>query len=197
LSTIKGFSDSEGSGFWSNEVLKTDSEPLTVRTKSGVVAVGLLKDIKEKIKAKGAKYCQSVYVATKTSSGYEINNIQLTGAAFSAWLDFVKKNDVYKIAIAVRKSEEGTKGKTVYQIPVFEPVKISEAADNAAVELQKELKEYLALYFAKNASTIPPKETITEQPKKEVNKGEMTKEEFEESVDIEFGGLDEDENAPF
>src|SRR5258706_10114241 len=46
LSTIKGFSDAEQSGYWSNEVRDIKRDILTVRTKAGIQAKGTYDEIK-------------------------------------------------------------------------------------------------------------------------------------------------------
>ena len=162
LATIKGYSDSDESGFWSNEVKDLKKERLTVRVKSGIVAVGLYDEIKEKIAAKGAKFCQSVYVGIKDESGeLVLANVQMYGAALSAWIDFCKGKKIDEIAVAVKGSTEGKKGKTVYQIPTFEEIKVKDETNQAAIELDKGLQVYLKEYLAKNASAV------VEQPKEE------------------------------
>lgn len=163
LSTIKGYSDSESCGFWSNEVKNTKTEQLVVRTKSGVQAIGLYADIKDTIKAKGAKYCQSTYVAVKDNGVLEIANIQLQGVALKAMGDFAKENKVMGVAVQVKSFTEGKKGKTTFKVPVFNLVKISEKTLAEATELDVKLQEYLKAYFAKNKEAAP--ETVKEAPK--------------------------------
>lgn len=155
LATIKGYSDSESCGFWSNEVKDTKSEALTVRTKSGIQASGLYADIRDSIKAKGAKYCQSTYIAIKSEEGLVIANIQFLGSALKAFTDFSKINKVMGTAIQIKSTIEGKKGKTTFQIPVFNTLKISEKTLVEATALDVELQEYLKLYLAKNASAAP------------------------------------------
>nr|WP_298660859.1 hypothetical protein [uncultured Flavobacterium sp.] len=174
LSTIKGYSDSAGSGFWSNEVRKLDKEPLTVRTKEGIVCKGLYANIKDSVTAKGAKFCQSVYVAMKGDDGkLEICNLQLYGAALTAWIEFVKGKKLSEIAVKVTSSLEQKKGKTVYRTPVFEVVPtIKEETNAQAIELDKELQEFLKAYLDKNASDTSEPETVAD--KAEVTKGQPT-----------------------
>jgi hypothetical protein len=151
LSTIKGYSDSESCGFWSNEVKNTKTEPLIVRTKSGIQAAGLYADIKDGIKAKGAKYCQSTYVAMKSKDGLEVVNLQLQGVALKAMGDFAKANKVMGMAVQVKSCTEGKKGKTVFQVPVFNLLKLSEKTLAEATALDVILQDYLKAFFAKNA----------------------------------------------
>lgn len=158
LATIKGFSDKEQSGFWSNEIrtgnIKKDT--LTVRIKdkadptgkrSKIAGKGLYSDIVANKNCTGAKFCQSVYIAFKNGDQYEMANIQMTGSALSSWIEFGKTTDIFKGAISVTKMTEGKKGVTKYKIPVFEKVEVPADAEDKAIELDKELKAYLEGYF--------------------------------------------------
>lgn len=145
LSTIRGYSDSDTSGYWSNEVRDLKKEPFTVRTKQGVKGQGLYADLF--YQCPGMKYTQSVYVAYKEGEDLVIGNLQLKGSALSAWIEFRKKNKVFDGAITVKESVTGKKGKTVFQIPVFSKVEVSPETDEQAKVLDKELQEYLTAYF--------------------------------------------------
>jgi len=52
------------------------------------------------------------------------------------------------------------KGATKYFEPVYEVLKVSDEANNAAIELDRELQEYLTAYLAKNASTVAAGEVV-------------------------------------
>jgi len=147
LSTIKGYSDSAGSGFWSNEVRNTTKDKMTLRNKDGVVAEGLYQEIKGHRDATGAKYSQSVYIAYFEGKDLVIGNIQIMGAALNAWIDFRGGNDIMKGAVTVKDKVEGKKGATVYQIPVFEMKELSAETEAKAIELDKELQSYLSEYL--------------------------------------------------
>lgn len=159
LATIKGFSDKEQSGFWSNEIrtVNIKKDPFTVRIKdksdptgkkSKIAGRGLYSEITADKACTGAKFCQSVYIAFKGDNGYEMANIQMTGSALSSWIDFGKTTDILKGAITVAKMTEGKKGVTKYKIPVFEKTAVPADAEEKAVELDKELKAYLETYFS-------------------------------------------------
>lgn len=151
LSTIKGFNDAGQSGYWSNEVKDLSKEILNVYTKVGAdkkkVASGLYSDIKGDKNITGAKYCQSLYIATVVDNKLALCNIQLTGSALSSWIEFNKSNDPYKGAIEVKGSTEGKKGATVYKIPTFTSVVLNSELDEEAKELDKVLQDYLTTYF--------------------------------------------------
>ena len=102
LVTIGGYSNDDKSGFWANEVRRIAKDELTVRTAKGVQAKGLYNDIKNDPNLNGAKFCQSVYIAMyDDNKELVIANIQLTGAALSAWFDFKKKTKVYEKAVHI------------------------------------------------------------------------------------------------
>lgn len=153
LSTIKGFSDSTNSGFWSNEVRNIQKDVLTVRTKAGIAGKGTYSEILANKACTGAKFCQSVYAVASINGVAEIINIQMMGAALSAWIDFSKNNKIFKGAIKVASVKEGKKGATVYQIPIFEAIDVTPEADAKAKEMAKELKTYLDIYLGKSEQT--------------------------------------------
>jgi hypothetical protein len=148
LSCIRGYSDADQSGFWSNEVRDLKKEQLTVRTKKGIVATNLYANLAPVLNM-GAAYCQSVYIAVKGADGkLEICNIQMTGAALSEWITLCKGKDIYKYAVSITGAAAQKKGATKYFTPVFSlnPT-IAEATEQQAINLDKELQEYMAVYF--------------------------------------------------
>lgn len=167
LSTIKGFSDADQSGYWSNEVRDLKTENFTVRNKKGICAKGLYEAVINDRRINGAKYCQSVYIGYLDGTELRLGNLQLTGAALGAWIDFRKKNKVYEGAIKVAKWLDCKKGKTDYTTPVFEMIAVKPETDEKAKELDKELQKYLTLYFAKNkeqVEVVHEADVVDEQP---------------------------------
>jgi len=155
LSTVKGYSDANQSGFWSNEVRDTKKEILSVYTKKGLAAKGLYEEVKVHANCTGAKYSQSVYIALIEGDTLSLCNIQLMGAAVSAWIDFRKDNpDIFTGGIEVATSIQGKKGATVYQIPVFTKIEVSNDLNEKAKELDVILQQYLTQYFKKSDPTI-------------------------------------------
>lgn len=147
LNTIKGYSDVDQSGFWSNEVRDTSKEVITVYTKKGLKAKGLYSEVKANPICTGAKYCQSVYIALLENNTLSLCNIQMLGAAVSSWIDFTKENDLYKGAIEVKSFIEAKKGATKYKVPTFTTVEVSNTINEEAKKLDQILQEYLSAYF--------------------------------------------------
>lgn len=161
LSTIKGFSDKDQSGFWSNEIRDVTKDKLTVRTKKGIVASGLYKEMAPVLNM-GAQYCQSVYIAAKGADGkLEIANISMQGSAIGPWIDLCKGKDIYKSAITIVGSTPAQKGTTKYFVPQFGLKPVAEETDRQAIELDKELQEYLNAYFKRN-SAMQVDETVNQ-----------------------------------
>jgi|ERR1051326_1814205 hypothetical protein len=154
LSTIKGWNEVEKSNYWSNEVRDIKKDVLNVRSKGGLVATGFYDDVIANRNCRGAKYCQSVYIGAKVNGKLAIWNIQMVGACLGAWIDFRKKNKIYDGAIQVNSFVEGTKGRTTYQIPVFEKIEVSDETDAEAKLLDKQLQEYLKLYFQRTSESV-------------------------------------------
>lgn len=153
LSTIKGFSDSDQKGFWSNEVRSTKDDVLNVRLgKSTTVELGLYADIKDRLAKIGADYTQSVYICMKEGNEYVIANINMKGAALSAWIEFRNKvkGAINEKAILVKSFTTGKKGAVTYKMPLFELIDVTTETNNIAIELDKQLQEYLNQYLSNN-----------------------------------------------
>ena len=166
LNTVKGYSDSDGSGIWSNEVRDISHGALKVQTKEQVIAVGKWGEISDKVKARGGKFAKSIYIAYYDEDKVlQIGNLMLKGAALSAWFDFAKTVNVEEGAIKIAEAVEATKGKTVYKVPVFKALPVSEEADEKAIELDRVLQEYLSGYLGHKiveveADTPAPEATV-------------------------------------
>jgi len=186
LATVKGFDEGSGKGIYANEVRSTQEQKLNVRCGNDTIAMGLYKEIKDKIVSKGGGYAASCYIAYKDESGtLRMGNIMMSGSSLSGgthkpadkklkdveidgWLGFSKNNraDIFKKAIVMSKDERVCiKGATKYYAPKFKIVDTTPETDNAAVALNKELQAYLSEYFKKDFSET---KTETAEPKKEV-----------------------------
>jgi hypothetical protein len=154
---VEGFDSKKEMGFRSNEVISTAKEELTIRWNNGQILMkGFYNDLKDKIKAQGGKYTKSIYGITKINNEWELINLKLKGAAFSAWLEFDKlhKGSLIGLTIGIIKGEEKKSGMVRYFEPIFKakatPVEIHEIARNKDIELQE--------YFSSaplNESTLP------------------------------------------
>lgn len=161
LHTVRGFSDADKSGYWSNEIRDLKTNTLTVRNKKGVAATGLYKDLAP-ILNKGAAYAQSVYIAVKNAAGeLEICNIRFEGSAIGPWIELRKGKDLYKYAISLSSAVPMTKGATKYFAPVFSlNANVTPETEAKAQALDKELQEYLKAYFTRNSTD--QRETVKE-----------------------------------
>lgn len=152
LITVTGYNEPEKVGYYSNEV-RNIKDKLTVRTKNGIEFEGEYAQVKEKLGAKGCDYCQSVYIMFfGPDKKPTLGNIKMKGAALGPWIELQKSNKVMEIGISVKSAKEEKKGKVVYQVPIFSPIKVSEASNQQAVELDKELQDYLTAYLLRNQS---------------------------------------------
>lgn len=175
LATISGFNDSSGSGIWCNEI-KMDrfkADILNAKDKNGTIAKGLYADIKDAVAAKGGKFTQSVYVAYKNANGeLNIGNIKFKGASLTggkrkegskevevgAWMEFTKGNKLLGKSVTISKDETPCKkGSNSYYIPKFSIGTVSENTMQVAIDLDKELQEYLKAYFKKQGQPEAPK----------------------------------------
>lgn len=150
LGTIKGWSDADNSGIWSNEVKSSGKDPFTVKTSKGTKAIGLWKEIKNDPAVSGAKFNASVYIAHKSGEGLVISNIAFQGAALNAWIEFIQANKGVmkgKAKVVLSGFADAKKGAVKYQVPLFETTEVEPGEVAVAKELDEELQEYLSGYF--------------------------------------------------
>lgn len=163
LATVKGWSDQDESGYWSNEVKSVGKDVLNVRTKRGLKESGLWKDIKGSVGIAGAKYHASIYIAAQGRDGLELQNLALTGAALNAWIEFTKENNVKKNTVTLSEWADAKKGAVKYKVPVFVAEPMTDAEHDEAVELAKVLRTYHNEYF----SYVPEEDDEPTPSKKE------------------------------
>jgi len=160
LSTIKGYNDEHGCGIYSNEIQHIN-KPLTVKTFEGGICIkGLYQDIKYEVKGIGGKYTKSIYaMLIKDDVEPELVNFQLSGAAFSTWLDLKLKEGEYsfKIIGVEKKLGEGKKGAVKYFTPTFKRYEVKEGLLDTAIEMDKKLQEYLDKYKQTNEVEVEEK----------------------------------------
>ena len=149
---ISGFSDSDQTGIYSNEVLKIGTEEMEVRSYKGrIIAKGLYKDIKGAVNAAGGNYHKSIYAVTKEG---ELINISLKGAAVSKWSKLVEKGAWKRLSdewISIESAEDHKKGMVKYSTPNFVfNTSLSENEFKTVKAKATELENYLTTYFAKD-----------------------------------------------
>jgi len=174
LTTMRGFSDADNSGIWSNEIRDLKKETLTVRTKKGIIGQGLYETL-DAVKNKGAQYAQSVYIAYyDENKELSIGNLLMTGSSIGPWIDLLKGKDIYKYAVIIKEKKEEKKGATKFFAPVFNLTTVKPETDNKAIDLDKELQTYLKAYFSRNATqqteqqNLAPEDVITKEQKEGV-----------------------------
>ena len=150
--TIKGFSDSDQTGIYSNEILQISAEEFEVKTFKGrVIAKGVYSDIKQVVNSAGGNYNKSIYAVTKEG---DLINISIKGAAVSKWSQFTEKGAWKRLTnewVTIEDAENHKKGMVAYSTPNFKfntsltdyEFKIVEARAN-------ELEFYMDGYLAKD-----------------------------------------------
>jgi hypothetical protein len=181
LHTIKGFSESDKEGIYSNEVRDLKTQPIIMKIGKHEHTRGFYADIKDKAKSKGGKYCQSVYIAFKDGDNLAIGNISFMGSSLSGgthvigkgkeaqeipvdgWLEFAKgkQNDLTSKAVVMDKDERiCSKGATKFYSPKFKFTEIKESTNAQAIELDKQLQEYLGQYLSKKVEAKQEEEVF-------------------------------------
>lgn len=147
-SSATGWHQPSNSGIWSNEVENQGDTPLTVRTRDGVLAQGLWKDIRDTVTAAGGKFTSSVYIAYRDGDGWQLGNLKIVGAALSAWIEFQDGKgrnfltDNPGVAITGWTSRKN--GATKFYSPIFDSWVAGDADLAAAVALDETLQQFLS-----------------------------------------------------
>jgi hypothetical protein len=155
LATVKGWSDADQSGYWSNEVKSSGKDILNIRTSKGLKTSGIWKDVKSDPSVTGAKFNASVYIATQGRDGLEITNIAFSGASLNAWIEFINANKGVtrgKNKVVLTGFSNEKKGAVKYQVPTFAVEDITDKELEEATGLDKELQSFLDGYFANQTS---------------------------------------------
>lgn len=147
LATITGYSKSDESGFWSNEVRNIKKDELFVRTKKGPFEAGYYDNLTQTMK-RGGKYAKSIYIAHKIGEEWVIGNIKAHGSALSAWIEFTKIHNAEKGKISMAKGEAQDAPTGRFYPPAFTFEKWSDEEYQTAVKLDRELQIYLSQYLS-------------------------------------------------
>jgi len=136
-------------GYWSNAVRNLQTDIFTVRSKSGIVATGLYRDIKN---VKGVKFMTGLYIAYyNDDKELTIGYLKVKGAILGAWIEFSKNKKIYEDGFVITGKTARKKGANDYFEPIFNVLStVKPETDEAAKVLDRELQEYLKAYFAQN-----------------------------------------------
>jgi hypothetical protein len=153
LATVRGWHEASESGIYSNEVRDTKQDVMVVKSfKGGILAEGVYASIRDRIGNLGGHFSANIYIAYKASGNHlAIGALQLKGAALNAWVEF-RKQSASKInshAIMITGSKDGKKGSVKFKTPVFGAVQVSKERNDEALELDKQLQEYLKSYLSR------------------------------------------------
>ena len=147
--TVKGFSDSDQTGIYSNEVLQISAEEMEVKTFKGrVIAKGIYNEIKQTVNSAGGTYHKSMYIITKDN---ELLNLSFKGAVVGKWSKFTEKGQFKRLKsewVKIETVEDHKKGMVSYSTPNFEfSKKITTKDVNNIMPLVNEFTDYIANYF--------------------------------------------------
>lgn len=200
LHTVSGYDSIQKCGFWANDVRNISEDILTVRSKKGIEASGIWKDIKGINTS--MKYAKAVYIAYMEAGKMEIGSIKMTGSILGAWFTYTtgkdaagKKigtaHDVNVGAVVLNGTAPKVNGATSYLEPVFIPKDISAEHEAKAQELDKQLQEYFTKYFA--AQSKPAETSAVPVPATDI----VETAEVVEEVDIDLSAAPATSNEDF
>jgi hypothetical protein len=155
LASVRGWHDASESGIYSNEVRDTRTDIIVVKAfKGGTLAEGIYKDIKDRINTLGGQFVANCYIAFKANGSLVIGSLRFKGAALGSWMEFRKANRsaLYNKAVDVTGFTEGKKGRIVFRVPTFTTRETSGDTNAIAVDLDKELQDWLTGYFGRRTT---------------------------------------------
>ena len=153
--TIKGFSDADQTGIYSNEILQISAEEFEVKTFKGrVIAKGVYSDIKQVVNSAGGNYNKSIYAVTKEG---DLINISFKGAAVSKWSQFTEKGAWKRLKdewVTIEDAEDHKKGMVAYATPNFKfNTSLTDYEFKIVETKANELESYMDGYLAKDEAT--------------------------------------------
>ena len=153
--TIKGFSDADQTGIYSNEILQISAEEFEVKTFKGrIISKGNYSDIKASVNAAGGNYHKSIYAVTKEG---DLINISFKGAAVSKWSQFTEKGAWKRLKdewVTIEGAEDHKKGMVAYSTPNFKfNTSLSDYEFKIVEAKANELEGYMDGYLAKDEAT--------------------------------------------
>lgn len=145
-------------GFWSNAIRDSRKEPFIVKSKNGVYAEGLWKEIKDK----HTSWVTGLYIAYHDDDkNLQIGFLKLEGAANSSWIDFTNdvQREIYKGVFSITDSEF-VDGEIEFYKPVYKwSDNITDETNESATQLDSDiLQPYLKAYFALERTATPESE---------------------------------------
>jgi len=209
LSTIKGFSQEDNTGIYSNEVKNSVKQVLNVRTFKGTdIVKGIYKDIKGHIIAAGGKFAKSIYAVmitpgeNKEDRNYELVNVTFKGSSLGPWIDArIKIDNGIGLKLSINNEIKKT-GSTEYFEPTIEKIKINSLTLKKAISFDEKLQIYLNQYLDQQKANIIEEENITkvdlsEEKSEEEIAAEKYMHETEENIDNFNDVEDLDDGLPF
>lgn len=142
-------------GYYSNAVRRFDinTAHFIVRSKDGVVGEGKYQEVKA---ITGAKLVASLYIAFFDDNNVlQIGHLKLAGSGMGQWFEFGKGRNVETGRISIARGEEcEDEDGRIYYLPAFsQSSELKPETEARAIELDRELQEYLTAYFNKKGWT--------------------------------------------
>ena len=181
LATITGYSKQAQNGYYSNEVRNSAKEEFNVKIKGQTVFAGLYKNDQGVPQVpKGANYTASIYIVHKNRAGeYITGNLQASGSALTAWIEFGKNRIIGNGKVVMTKGEKQTSSVGDFYAPEFKYESLTEEDYAAANNADKELQIYLNQYLAAKPEDAPAEDWPSHE-----DVGKATPEQVKEFEDL-------------
>ena len=154
LHIVKGYNKANKNGVYSNEIRNIKEELLSVRVfKTNIKIVGLWNKIKGEVEKINGQYSRSVYAGLiSKDKPLILVNFQFYGASRSPWFDF--RGDKETKGVGITELIEDNNGDVSFLRPVFKSVNLRDVDKKQAIELDRELQNYLKHYLHKSDEEI-------------------------------------------
>ena len=158
-SAVGGFNKALDARIYSNMVKSVVTEEVTVKCGKETIDKGIWAEIKDRVKAKGAKFCTKVFALAKINGTLEPVELDFMGSAIGDWMSFIEelggKWATYSSTISATKGEERKSGKNIYYGVAFS-LKPLDPADNDAANAfnDDKLQPYLNAGVAQEAAVV-------------------------------------------
>ena len=151
---VKGYSQKHEAGIHSNDVAHPGEQELDVRVGSESLGKGFWRDIKDSVKSKGAKYCQSYFGLYKG----ELSRFDVYGSGLGNLFNLSHPD---KIQIAEIVSDKF--GSVTFYRPVYEDVPFTKEDRDKGREFDSELNQWLHKRVNNQPTDLNQKNTKTHE----------------------------------
>lgn len=169
LNMVTGYSKSDQSSIWSNEVRNTKEDIMFTKSGKGPLEAAVYNELFQTIK-RGGKFTKSVYIAFIDNGNWRIGNFRAVGSSLMPWFDFTKHNSIDEGTVVMTRGEAQTAQTGTFFAPIYTWQKAEPGENEVATALDRQLQIYLSTYLStpkvdEDGQGIPEPELATPEQK--------------------------------